>query len=68
MTSPPDPALAHSDEVRDRLNDALVVINQILDANPYGAPVADPVTSRIHLLLAEHYVEAALSALAKLMP
>jgi hypothetical protein len=68
MTSPPDPALMHSDQVRDRLNDSLALINQILDANPYGAPIADPVTTRIHLLLAEHYVEAALWALAKLMP
>jgi hypothetical protein len=64
---PPDPAHEHCDEVRDRRNDALVLIKQILDANPYGAPIADPVTTRIHLLLAEHYVEAVFWALAKLM-
>jgi hypothetical protein len=64
---PPDPAHEYSDEVRDRRNDALVLIKQILGANPYGAPIADQVTTRIHLLLAERYVEAAFWALAKLM-
>jgi hypothetical protein len=68
MTSQPDLALAQSDQVRDRINDALVLLNSILDANPYGVAIADPLTTRTQLLLAGHHVEAAMWALAKLMP
>jgi hypothetical protein len=68
MTSPPNPALAHSDQVRDRCQEALVLLNQVLDANPHGSVIADPIATRVHLLLAEHYVNAALFALARLIP
>jgi hypothetical protein len=56
---------ARSDETRNRVLDAQKLLQSILDRNPYGK-ITEIDDVRACLLLAEHHVNAALWALARI--
>jgi hypothetical protein len=54
-----------ADQVRDRLQDALVVLHRALTIARASGPIADPLALRTHLQHARHYLDSALAALSK---
>ena len=54
-----------ADQVRDRLQDALVVLHMALTIAGMSGPIADPLAVRIQLEVGRHHLERALAALSK---
>jgi hypothetical protein len=61
----PDPAEAHSNAVRAKIQDATALLVSTLHRCGQGV-IADPTTVRTNLSSAAHYLDVALFALAKL--
>ena len=54
-----------ADQVRDRLQDALVVLHRALTIAGTSGPIADPLKVRTQVELGRHHLDSALAALAK---
>jgi hypothetical protein len=61
----PDPATVHSDMVRVKVQEAVILLDAFLTQNSNG-PIGEPLSARSTLSLASHHLDSALFALSKL--
>jgi hypothetical protein len=54
-----------ADQVRDRLQDALVVLHRALTIAGTSDPIAEPLKVRTQIELGHHHLDSALAALSK---
>jgi hypothetical protein len=54
-----------ADQVRNRLQDALVVLHHALRLAGTSGPIADPLKVRTQVELGRHHLDSALAALSK---
>ena len=54
-----------ADQVRERLQDALVVLHRALTIAGTSGPIADPLKVRTQIELGRHHLERALALLSK---
>ena len=54
-----------ADQVRDRLQDALVVLHRALTIAGTSGPIAEPLKVRTQVELGRHHLDSALAALSK---
>jgi hypothetical protein len=59
------PVTTPADQVRERLQDALVVLHRALTIAGTSGPIADPLKVRTQIELGRHHLDSALAALSK---
>jgi len=57
--------MTSADQVRDPLQDALVVLHRALTIAGTSGPIADPLKVRTQIELGRHHLDSALAALSK---
>jgi hypothetical protein len=57
--------MTSADQVRSRLQEALVVLHRALTIAGTSGPIADPLAVRTQLEVGRHHLDSALAALSK---